>query len=372
MAGSTHLPMSELEPENDETDRAAAELASASSERSERSRTRWTWIKRIARPLFFVLGVAAVVLLVRDAGAERVLATLLEAGPWLPLIVVLEGGFMAADVIALRGLFGEVGRRVPKAVWIRSAMMAYGVMQLLPAGRAGGEVARATVLAPYVGGARAMAMGTRLQAATLLGNTMISVPCYVAVAFASNAHSPLGYMVLGNGLITGVLGGAIVLASRRARVGGWLGKRIATLAAHGATFDEALRLQTPWRPAITATTAGRLIQAAQYGLILAAVGGSLSIVSALVSQAIHLVGAGLGDLVPNQVGITEGAYRLFAPSLGLEHEPARAIGIALIARICQFFMAGVCLTIVWLWKLPKPARTEGSDAGEEGGTIVSP
>jgi hypothetical protein len=55
-------------------------------------------------------------------------------------------------------------------------------------------------------------------------------------------------------------------------------------------------------------------------------------------------------MVPNQVGITEGAYTLFAPALGLEGDIARAIGIALIARICQFSLAGTCLVISALWK----------------------
>jgi hypothetical protein len=100
---------------------------------------------------------------------------------------------------------------------------------------------------------------------------------------------------------------------------------------------------------VLATSLGRTLQALQYGLMLVAVGGSLTVVSALVSQAIHLVGAGVGDFVPNQVGITEGAYRIFAPALGLEDDPARAIGIALIARACQFLLAGVCLGASSLW-----------------------
>jgi uncharacterized membrane protein YbhN (UPF0104 family) len=57
------------------------------------------------------------------------------------------------------------------------------------------------------------------------------------------------------------------------------------------------------------------------------------------------VGAGLGDFVPNAVGITEGAYRLFAGALGLGDDPARAISIALVARLCQFSLAGVALIV---------------------------
>ncbi len=307
--------------------------------------------KRVARAVLLFAGIAAVVLLVRNAGPERVLSTLLSAGAWLPLIVVLECCFMGMDAVALRGLMGERGRRVPASVWVRTAMVQYGVMQLLPAGRAGGEIARAAGLANHVGGAaRAAAAATRLQAATMLANTFISIPCYIAVAFATGAHSPLGYAVLVNACVTAIIGTVLILMARKSRFGGWLGQRIAFLAMHGQTFDDALRDDTPWTPAIVATSIGRLFQTVQYGVILVAVGGALTLWSPWVAQGIHLVGAGMGDMVPNQVGITEGAYTLFASALGLDDDIARAIGIALIARICQFSLAGTCLVISALWK----------------------
>lgn len=341
---------------------APTDLSPEAAAAAERRSLRWKWFKRVGRVLLFVGGVTALVLLVRGAGPEHVLATLLEAGVFLPLIMLLEVGFATMDVVALRGLLGERGRRVPIAVFVRTALVAYGVMTLLPAGRAGGEVARAAGLAPYVGGPRAVAAGTRLQAATLLGNTTISVPCWIAVAMVSGAHSPLGWAILVNAALTGVVGSLMILISRRSRFGGWLGRRISMLASHGASFDEALRDQTPWSPAIFATTIGRVLQSLQYGIILLAVGGSLTIVSAFVAQGIHLVGAGMGDMVPNQVGITEGAYALFAPALGLEDNAARAIGIALVARICQFSLAGVCLVVSSVWKAPPIASAESDPA----------
>lgn len=337
-------------------DPAATQIARGPAE--QRRRARWAWAKRIGRTVLFVAGVTAVVMLVRGAGPDVVLRTLIEAAVWLPLVVALEVGFMTMDVIALRSLLGENGERVPLAVWIRTGMMQYGVMQLLPAGRAGGEVARAAGLSPYVGGARAAAMAARLQAATMLGNTMISLPCWVAVAFASHPGSGLAWAVAGNALVTGVIGAVLILVTRRSKLGGWLGAKVPMLASHGPSFDAALREQTPWGPAVLATTVGRSLQSVQYGIILLAVGGSLTVVSAFVSQAIHLVGAGMGDLVPNQVGITEGAYALFADTLGLEGQTARAIGIALVARICQFSLAGACLLVTAIWKAPPETSSE--------------
>jgi hypothetical protein len=331
---------------------AGVEVGAAEAAR----RARWTWVRRGLRLLLFLAGVTAAVLLVRGAGPERVLATIVQAGAWMPLIAMLEACFMGMDVVALRGLLGERGRGVPLPVWVRTAILQYGVMQLLPAGRAGGEIARASGLAPYVGGARAAAAATRLQAATMLANTAISVPCWIAVAWRVSALAPLAWAVLVNALITAAIGTVLILAARRSNVGGWLGRRIRLLALHGPSFDEALREETPWTPAVIAASIGRAFQTVQYGVILLAVGGTLTAGSALVAQGIHLVGAGLGDLVPNQVGITEGAYALFAPALGLEEHPARAIGIALVARICQFSLAASCLLVSALWKTAPPPQ----------------
>ncbi len=320
-------------------------------------------MRRIARGLLLVGGLAALVLLVRGAGPERVLATVLEAGIWLPWILLLEVLFFGMDAVALRRILGGRGGSVPLAVWVRTALVQYGVMQLLPAGRTGGEVARAAGFAPYVGAAHAAAAAARLQAATLLGNTIISIPCWVAVAFATGSGSGLAWAVLVNGLVTLGIGGTIVLITRRSRLGAWLGRRFPMLASHGPSFDAALREPSPWIPVLLATTAGRLFQTVQYGLIFVSVGGAWTAQRALVAQGIHLVGAGMGDMVPNQVGITEGAYAVFAGALGLAEGTATAIGIALVARICQFSLAGVCLLVSALWKAP-PAESPNTHASE--------
>jgi hypothetical protein len=324
---------------------------------------RWAWGKRLARLLLLAFGVATVVYVVREAGPEQVLATLLAAGVYVPMVVALEAAFMGMDILSLRSLIGDEARAVPMSVWLRSGLMAYGIMILFPGGRAAGEVVRATQLAPYVGGARAAAFGARLQAVTLLGNTAISIPSAVACFVVGGADDALPWLVLANGLVTGLVGGALVLAARRSKLGGWLGQRFAGLASHGASFDEALRHQTSWGPPIVFSSIGRALQTLQYGVLLLAVGGSLSPLSALVSQGIHLVGAGLGDFVPNQVGVTEGAYHVFAGALGLAADPARAVGIALLARFCQYLLATAGLVAGAIGRSPKVAPTTPTTSG---------
>ena len=317
---------------------------------------KWAWAKTLARVLLFVFGLGALIYVVVDAGPARVWSTLVSAGLFVPIVIVLEALFMSMDVLSLRALIGPPAKNVPATVWLRSGLTAYAIMILLPGGRAAGEVARAAQLGPHLGGgAKAAAYATRLQAVTLLGNTAISLPCAIACFLAAGPGEALPWFVLGNGVGTGILGGIVLFAARKSSLGGWIGKRFPKFNQQGASFDEALREQTPWGPPIFFSFLGRAIQAVQYGILLLAVGGSLTVLSALVSQGIHLVGAGLGDMIPNQVGITEGAYRLFAPALGLEGDPARAIGIALIARFCQFVLAAVGMLVGAFSRAPKDA-----------------
>lgn len=326
--------------------------------------TIWRFLRRHFRWLLFAVGVAAVVFLIRDAGADRVADVLWRARWFVVPIAALEITWFSMDALALRRLLGaERAARVPLSAWIRSAMMAYGWMILLPAGRAGGEVARATELAPYVGGTRAAAGAAHLQSVTMMANSVISVPCYLACALRVGPFEPLSLLVAVNALATAVIGGVLMLGARNSRVGAWLGNRFNALARHGDSLDDALRRQRSF-PAVplALTSLGRTIQATQYGLVLVAVGGSLSVGNALIAEAIHLVAAGLGDMVPNQAGISEGTYRLFAGALGLGDAPARALAIALLIRAVQFSLGAVALGTGALW------RRRGHDAADGGET----
>jgi hypothetical protein len=324
-----------------------SEVSSETDEAKARRARRWKIARTIGRVLLFVFGVAAVVYLVMDVGPGKVWRTLIAAGVWVPLIAFFEIVMVSMDVLSLRMIFGERAREIPTGVWLRSAVMAYGVMILLPAGRAGGEVIRAASLGPYVGGARAAAAATLLQGVTLWGNTLISIPCYIACATASGPFSALSLLVLGNGTVTALLGSLVLFGARFSSLGGWLGRRIKALAAHGESFDESLR-EMPALPImpIGAALAGRISQLAQYAILLVAVGGAFTLVSALVAQAIHLVGAGLGDMVPNGVGITESAFHFLGGSLNLRDT---AIAIALLHRVVQFSLAGLSLLVGALW-----------------------
>jgi hypothetical protein len=103
------------------------------------------------------------------------------------------------------------------------------------------------------------------------------------------------------------------------------------------------------RSAIAFCLAGRSVQVVQYGVILFAVTGAVSLSSTLITDGIQLVGRGLGDMVPNQVGVTEGAFAAFAGALGLSEHPERAIAIALIGRVSNLSVAALCALSVQLF-----------------------
>lgn len=325
------------------------------------------WLKRYGKWLLLVMGVIAVGALVRESGPAKVGAVLIGAGAHLPIIVLLEAAWISMDTLAVRAMLGEHGKKAPPGLYVRSGMVALSIMVLLPAGRAGGEVARAALLGPYVGSARAGAAAARINGVTLVANALISIPCFVAIAMVVGAGDKLSLAVLGNAAVTAFLGLGILIVTRTAKVGGFLGKRFRSMVHWGPAFDEALREMPaiPYR-AVALCFFGRVIQMFQYAVILHAVGGALTLTSGLVSQGIHLVGAALGDMVPNQVGFNEGAYRVFAEALGLGDDPARAVSIALVGRIAQLTVAAVCFTVTAFWRQreaapPAPAAAPAAE-----------
>lgn len=322
------------------------------------------WARAYGRWALLVIGVVAVVFLVREAGPERVLEVVVRSAPWLPLIFVLEVAWISMDAVALRFLYREQGAKVPLSAWLKSSITAYGVMVLLPAGRAGGEAMRAVHLSKYVGMLSATA-AAQVQGSTLFANAVISVPCFLAVAAVVGPTHVLALLIALNGVATAVLGLGVLFVTSRSELGGRLARRFSFMQQYAAQLDNAAKpLKAFPRRAVMSTVFGRILQTIQYGVILHAIGGQLTLNSALVAQGIHLVGSGLGDMVPNAVGITETAYRLSAETLGFGAEPARAIAIALVARLTQYTLAGISLLIGAFFKDSPPKEEPPEEAQE--------
>ncbi len=302
------------------------------------------WLGRL---LLATVGLALVAYLVHGAGPDRVARVLLQVGPWLPAIFALEIVQILSDVVALRSLLPAERRDVPALAWVRSSAVAYGMMILLPAGRAAGEVARATLLAKHVGAREATVASAELQASYLIANATASAVACVAVASGAGVRTVLVTLLAANATIMTVAALALIGALSDARVWRWvenLRRRLTREDAQERTSDAPGHRRVGWR-AIAACCGGRAAQLAQYGVILAAIGGARTVKGALTAHGIHLVGASLGDLLPNQLGVVDGAYRAFAPALGLGGSPARALSIAFVAHAMQLSLASLCVVV---------------------------
>lgn len=315
--------------------------------------SRWGW-GRLARLGLLLVGALALVYLVWSVGPEVVLATLVEAGPWFPLILLLEFAWVGFEGLALLSLYGESARRISFRTWFRTGLVHFTTLLILPVGRAGAEVARATLLSKRVGGGRAAAGAALMQSLVLVANAIVSLVCAAFVP-AEGVGEKLRWLLVGNAGVTFALGGGLYLVARSARIGGFLGRTFDRLRDFGPDVDAHVVESRPRHlRSLGLALLGRSVQTVQYGVLFAAVTGAFSVRDTFVSQGIHLVGAGLGDMVPNQVGVTEGAFHFFAGALGLGATPERAIAIALLARMSIFVAAGVAALVAQL----VPERSE--------------
>jgi hypothetical protein len=131
------------------------------------------------------------------------------------------------------------------------------------------------------------------------------------------------------------------------------------LSQTGKDLDVQIRESSPRHGrALFVCFCGRTLQVIQYGVIFYAVVGTVSGVDALTAQGIQLVSRTLGDAVPNQVGVTETAFAAGADALGLAGHPEKAVAIALLARLSNLSMAGLCALVAQF--LPRKQSAESA------------
>jgi hypothetical protein len=312
------------------------------------------WLLRV---LSAGAGLGLMAYLVGDAGAARVARVLAEAGLWLPLILAFEVAQIACDVLALRDLLGSRAREIPAAAWVRSSAVAYAFMALVPAGRAAGEVARASVVAKHVGGRTAAAASAQLQAAYLFGIGAASLGSAVVVASTFGPRAALALLLAANAVVMWTVGAGVLAILWDGRLGKRLERlrrRLVGEVERRLSVAPEAKRAIPWRAALICC-AGRAAQLIQFGVLLAAVGGAWSVRGAFIAHGIELVGATLGDAVPNQLGVVDGAYRAFAGALGFAEAPARALSIAFLMHAARL-MLGAAGVLVALFTRPGSAH----------------
>lgn len=307
-------------------------------------------MRKHGRKILLIGGIFTVAGLIWHVGPAELWAVLAWSWPIIPAVVVLDLAWFSLEGIALLLFYGPEREKIPMRVWVHALTTHYSTMVVLPVGRVGAEAVRATLLAPYVGGAKTAAGAAQMQVMVLVANAVMCVPAFVAAVQLGGWKGSLAVLVIVNFFANGALGVALQLFLRHVKVGGWLGKKFESMVQWGPELDAELRQQkaVPVVPGLLCI-AGRSLQALEYGLVLATVAGTtLTFSGTFIAEGIHIGAAALGDMVPNQVGVAEGMYRVFADSLGLAAHPERALAIALVVRVANFLAAGLCFGVVAL------------------------
>ncbi|HEY5373342.1 MAG TPA: hypothetical protein VIK01_06625 [Polyangiaceae bacterium] len=302
--------------------------------------------------LLMFLGITLLIYLVKRTEPAQLLHALEQAGSWLPLLVALEALLLAADTVAFAALIAPA-HAVTARGWLRSSAASYVCCVLLPAGRAVGEAARAALVAPHTGAKRAVVAGTELQAVSLLADGIVSAVGACVVFWAVGGAQHLASALLGNGWLVTLAGAVLLCAVRSSAAGTWLKEKFPRLA--GALPRGEIGTRGSAWSAGAWSVLGRLLQVLQYGIAIFAVGGAFGVKSAFLAHGVHMVGATVGVFVPNQVGVAEAAYLVFANVLGFGGAPARALAAVLAVRCAQILLVIACLSVMALLREPAPS-----------------
>ncbi|MET0391444.1 MAG: lysylphosphatidylglycerol synthase transmembrane domain-containing protein [Polyangiales bacterium] len=330
--------------------------------------------KRALTLLIALLGAAAFGYLVWRLGGAAVLASVASLGRAFPLLLLLEIGRLVCELVGTRGLLGAAGARLPFSRLLHGQLVGQALDVVMPAGRAAAEAAKAAIYARELGLPRTAAVGTALQLAALVANAVWALVGFL-VSTGTTLPSGLrigliGYAGAMSGVVLAVL---LFAASRPVRK---LFRRVPTLHAILERFADLL-VTSPRRLllAVCAQLVGRGIQAVQLGIAAAVLGARPALPALVLTQAVYLVGAAAGDLVPAQLGATDAAFVYAAPALGMTQ--LAAFSVTLAAHAVQVALAGLSgLGAGWLWwrdaRRPPPPSSTACDPAPEAGSQPTP
>jgi hypothetical protein len=292
-------------------------------------------------------GLLALTLLIRNAGAETVEASVYASAPWLPLLLLIEGTRIGLEVVSTRHLLGSAAGLLTWRELVRLQLMAYGICTLAPAGRPASEAAKAAGLAPRVGKARAAAVATHGQVLNLLGEATLSAAALVALALLAPG-SLLGWaLVVHFGVCAGTA--TMLLFGVRTR---WLEialRRFPKPAAALAALRQASRAQ-PGIPLVPylAFVASKVLQVVHLCLLLRAGGVDFDALRVAYTAALNSLASAAGDLVPAQLGTTDGVFAMGVELFGV---PLGAVlGATALFHCVQLFWVTASASSSFVWR----------------------
>ena len=308
-------------------------------------------------------GLVLLMLMVRQAGAVRVAASLVAIGPWFGAVVIVSAGWTVVNAWAW-GL-ALPGTRPRLTTLVRTLLAADAVSNVTPFMSLGGEPLKVLWLR--------LAAGGEAAAASVVSDNVVhvaSAPVFMVVGLL------LGWWAFGldDTVVAALLAGIFTVAAAaglllRASAGGLLAPvlRFAVRAATPLTasspsgrspsvaepahrIDGSVRLflnPGGWRvwASLGGHLAGRLLGAVEAWIIMAALGMPVSFAGAVFVIAVAHVFVNLVfAFVPSQLGVQEAtAYALFS-AVGLD--PSSAVALMLARRVRGFFWNGIGLALL--------------------------
>ena len=320
-----------------------------------------TWRAHLGRAALFALGVAAVAALIRLAGLGDVARVVRRAGPVVPLVLACEGARIALELSATRGLYAALGAkaRVPLAALVRAHLIGAAMTTALPAGRAVAEAYVAAALARFASPSKAAAVASVNHALAMAANALVATVCLVAV-YGATGLSALTVATLLHVAAVGSVALSLTVLTRSRRACAVAGRAARVLLARpGAealirwieAMGDACRVHRGLpRGPLVAHVVARALQAVGVGLLLAAIAdtrGLAALRGGLLGQAVHLVGSSAGDLIPLQLGATDGGFVLAAPLLGMGTADAVAAALVLHGVHLAWTATGALVPLFW-------------------------
>jgi hypothetical protein len=326
-------------------------------------------VTRILTLLMAAVGVVTFGLLLWNLGDLEVLRGLWSLSSYLPLLVLMELGRLGCELLGTRALLTAANASVPPLSLLRGQLIAQALDVVMPAGRTAAEAAKATVYARYLGLPQAAAIATMLQLAVLVANASWAIAGYIASLSAPLTHALrvalLGFAAAISCLVLGV--GAFA-ASPVARQ---LFAQVRFVEVSLQRFAELLRsAPRALMNAVFAQLLGRSMQALQLVVLGYALGAEPTFARAAIMQAVYLVGAASGELVPAQLGATDAAFVLAAPAFGLTQSAAFSASLMLHAvQLSTGALACLGAFLLWWLEARKPDAKVALPALETPGSV---
>ncbi len=319
-------------------------------------------MSRRIQVLFFVLGAALFVFLVRRVGVHALVADASRIGWLIVPVVCVYAVVYLANAGAWTVIMGAEPRRPPFWRTYAFTISGFSINSVTPMANAGGEPFRIAAVSPWLGARRATgsvvlylmvhALSHLLMWLTALALALTivhtSVPTGVLLALAAVCAALTLFLLSRHR--RGFLEKLLDLLHRTPLAGG-LAVRLETRRDTLVRLDEQITAfynEDPWRfyQALALEYLSRGVSALEFYFIGMGMGLSLSYVDAFLITAFTSMITNVLFLVPMEIGAKEGGMYAVFEALGLN--AALGIPVALVSRVREMVWIGIGLGLIWV------------------------